>query len=58
MCTAKRLLIAFIMLAIMVTGSTVAWLVYYGNFPKKVPLRAKQVISIDVNYTNDGTRER
>ncbi|MBP2642141.1 MAG: hypothetical protein H6Q67_28 [Firmicutes bacterium] len=45
MISIKQWCLAIFVLTMLVIGSTAAWLVYYGNFTPKMPLRAKQVIS-------------
>jgi hypothetical protein len=50
MVDAKRLYVAILAITFLFAGSTVTWLVLYNNLPKKVPLRAKQVQSIHLEY--------
>jgi hypothetical protein len=45
MLSVKRLHVAILAALLLVTGSMVAWLVYSGSMPKKIPQRAKQVFS-------------
>ncbi|GBG55006.1 hypothetical protein SPFL3102_01122 [Sporomusaceae bacterium FL31] len=42
-----KIVIIVCMLCLAVTGSTIAWLYFWGDFPKKSPIRAKQVYLID-----------
>jgi hypothetical protein len=45
MLSVKRVHVAILAALLLVTGSTVAWLVYSGSLPKKIPQRAKQVFA-------------
>jgi hypothetical protein len=51
MVNAKRLYVAILAITFLLTGSAVTWLVLYNNMPKKVPLRAKQVMSIQLEHS-------
>jgi hypothetical protein len=42
-----KMILIFCMLCLVVTGSTIAWLFFWDQFPKKTPIRAKQVYLID-----------
>ncbi|QJW47639.1 hypothetical protein HA075_18870 [bacterium BFN5] len=42
-----KIVIILGMLCLAVTGSTIAWLYFWGDFPKKSPIRAKQVYLMD-----------
>lgn len=53
MVNAKRLYVAILAITFLLTGSAVTWLVLYNNMPKKVPLRAKQVMSIHSSHPVD-----
>ena len=46
----KKAYIIIIALITAVTGSAMAWYYYWDDMPKKVPVRAKQVLG---NYTDD-----
>jgi hypothetical protein len=46
----KYVFITLITLAVVITGSTVAWLVFSGHMPKKMQIRAKQVILFTVDH--------
>nr|WP_173812514.1 hypothetical protein [Dendrosporobacter quercicolus]NSL46557.1 hypothetical protein [Dendrosporobacter quercicolus DSM 1736]SDL55651.1 hypothetical protein SAMN04488502_101189 [Dendrosporobacter quercicolus] len=45
----RKLTLMIIMLCLAVTGSTMAWLYFGYEFPKKSPVRAKQVHYIDTS---------
>lgn len=43
----RRWVVAILTLALIVTGSSVAWFYFNGQLPKKSPVRAKQVNAIN-----------
>ncbi|HMM21300.1 MAG TPA: hypothetical protein PKA10_11210 [Selenomonadales bacterium] len=49
MISARRAYIAVLVLVLMIIGSTALW-VFYGQLPKKVPFRARQVFSVGAEY--------
>lgn len=54
MVNAKRMYVGIIAVTFLITGITFVWVVLSGHLPKKVPLRARQVISnhVDYHHTN------
>ena len=48
----KRLYVAILAITFLLAGSAVTWITLYNNLPKKVPLRAKQVISSHIEYSS------
>lgn len=46
----RKIVLIICMLCLVVTGSTFAWLYLWGDFPKKAPIRAKQVYLIDSEF--------
>lgn len=42
-----KMILIVCVLCLVVTGSTIAWLYFWDQIPKKTPIRAKQVYLID-----------
>ncbi|MBP2649789.1 MAG: hypothetical protein H6Q74_614 [Firmicutes bacterium] len=58
MINVKKWCLAILMITMFIIGTTAVWLVYYGNFAPKLPLRAKQVGCYQIDYGLEQLEER